>query len=107
MPRPSRSKYRAVKTILGGVRFDSKKEARRWGELQLMEKAGRISLLQRQVNIPLHVGGIKVATYRADFTYRENDQLVVEDAKGYQTDIFKLKWKIVKILYPEWRFVLS
>lgn len=107
---PSRfkpSKYRAVATVVDGLRFDSKKEARRWQELQLLERSGGISLLRRQVAIPLVVCGVKVATYRADFTYSLGGQLVVEDAKGYQTDIFKLKWKIVQILHPDWRFVLS
>lgn len=101
------SKYRAVKVVVNGVRFDSKKEARRWQELQLLEAAGKISDLQRQVNFPLSVNCKKICTYRADFTYRQGDRAVVEDAKGYQTDVFKIKWKLLQLLYPDRSFVLS
>lgn len=102
-----RNKYGARVTVIDGVRFDSKKEAMRWQELLHLEAAGMIAKLERQVAIPLTVCGIKVATYRADYMYEMDGQTVVEDAKGYQTDVFKLKWKIAQALHPLWRFVIS
>lgn len=109
--RPARSKYGAKKTTVGGERFDSTKEARRWQQLQIMERAGKINSLQRQVKyiiIPEHRepdtrgprGGVKrgrvierARYYVADFVYYDNDAraLVVEDCKGFRTAEYKLK----------------
>lgn len=87
------------------MRFDSKAEAQRWAQLELLQAAGQISELKRQVRFPLHAAimdqqtpaivAAKVADYVADFTYRENGRLVVEDAKGSAiTDVaaLKLRW---------------
>jgi len=71
------------------ITFDSHAEMKRWGELRLLEKAGRITRLERQPRNHLHVGGRKIGAYVADFTYFkllpdgliEGDQ-VVEDVKG-------------------------
>lgn len=98
-------KYGAVATVVDGVRFASKKEARRDAELKLMERAGKISMLHRQRSFDLCVNGIKICRYVGDWGYVENHKAVVEDAKGVQTPAFKLKWKLAKALYPdiEWR----
>lgn len=84
------------------VRFDSKAEAQRWAELELAQKAGVISELRRQVRFPLlaYATGqdgkpVKVCDYVADFTYRKDGALVVEDCKGGAiTDVaaLKLRW---------------
>lgn len=102
-----RNKYHAKVTVIDGLRFDSKKEAMRWKELKMLEAAGDIKNLQRQVSIPLAVAGVKVCTYRADFMYEMGGVVVVEDAKGYQTDVFKLKWKMGQALYPLFKWVIS
>ena len=88
-------KYRNEPVVVDGIRFASKFEAKRWGDLRILEQLGRISDLQRQVSYPLHtVGGAKITTYVADFVYLEpSDELVVEDAKGYETPEFKKKAK--------------
>lgn len=93
-----RLKYGNKLTVINGTRFHSKGESRRFLELQLLEKAEKISNLKLQVTFPLIVNGVEVATYKADFTYIENSKLVIEDYKGFQTDIFKLKWKILKAM---------
>src|SRR4051794_11332320 len=98
MRRP-RSKYGNRKTPLDGHVFDSAREARRWSELRLLERAGLIRGLERQVSYPLVVNGVKVCEYRADFRYTEGGQVVVEDAKGYRTREFILKKKLVWVLY--------
>jgi hypothetical protein len=103
----SRNKYGAQKTEIDGLRFDSKKEAMRWLELKKLEGIGVIAKLERQISIPLHVAGVKVCTYRADFMYEMDGATIVEDAKGYQTDVFKLKWKIGQALFPLYKWVIS
>lgn len=85
-----------------GIWFDSKKEARRWGELLLMQRAGQITGLRRQCPIILQGrdGPILTATgremiYRADFVYIEAGEEVVEDAKGHPSDIYLIKKAIL------------
>lgn len=97
MKRPH--KYGAVATTVDGIRFPSLKEARRWSDLKLLEKAGVISELKRQVRHPMIVAGQKVCDYVSDATYIENGVFVVEDSKGMLTDVFKLKAKLFKAIY--------
>jgi hypothetical protein len=87
--------------------FDSKGEANRWAELKLAERAGQIKDLKRQVPYVLEspyfnenrqIRGIK---YIADFVYIENNKTVIEDFKGYRTDIYKLKKKKLLKLIAE------
>lgn len=95
--------------------FDSRKEARRWQELRLLQRAGMIRDLRRQVKfelVPEHRapdtigprGGVKKGRvieraryYTADFVYvdAKTDKMVVEDVKGYKTDVYKLKRAIM------------
>lgn len=85
------NKFNARRIEVDGIRFDSKKEAARWHQLQLMKKAGLISDLQRQVAFELQpavvVDGRKkpALRYVADFTYKEKGTLVVEDVKSKAT----------------------
>ena len=90
------SKYRAVPTVLDGIRFASKKEASRYSELKLLEKAGNIAELRRQVVFPISVNGIHVCKYVADFTYYDDRRdYVVEDVKGVKTRMYALKKKLL------------
>ena len=93
------SKYRNKRVTVDGITFDSIKEARRYMELKMLEKGGYISDLQLQVPFELvptqrnrdgKVVSRKVS-YIADFTYTEDGQFVVEDVKGFQTDLYRLK----------------
>lgn len=94
-------KFRNVPVEVDGIRFDSKKEARRWGELRLMERASLIADLKRQVRYRLDVNGLHVCDYIADFTYLEGSGagLTVEDVKGVATDVFRLKAKLMKAIH--------
>jgi len=66
----------------------------RWGELKLLEAAGTIKRLERQVTYPLHAfGGEEITSYVADFRYLEGSHIVVEDAKGFKTATYRLKRK--------------
>lgn len=99
-----KSKYHNKKVIIDGIKFDSKKEANRYQELKLMQRAGIISDLQRQVKyvlIPSQKGDDgrvveRPCTYIADFVYvDENGKKVVEDTKGYRTSDYKIKRKLM------------
>ena len=87
---------RKVKAPDGQV-FDSVKEYHRWGVLRLLERAGRISDLKRQVSYELipKQQGERACSYVADFTYIEDGKLVVEDCKGFKTDVYKIKKKLM------------
>lgn len=97
-----KSKYHAQKTVLDGIKFDSKKEANRYAELKLMERAGVIRDLKRQVRYELipafDVDGkhYRPTTYVADFVYTDakSGKEIVEDVKGVRTDVYRLKSKM-------------
>jgi hypothetical protein len=98
-----RSKFLNVRTEIDGLKFDSKKEAARWLELELLQKAGKISNLKRQVPFELNVNGIKIGKLVLDFTYTENGKTVYEDVKSKptMTPIFKWKAKHFKAQYKQ------
>ena len=107
-----RRKFGNVPTVVDGVRFASKAEAKRDAELLLLERANKICGLARQPRFPLVVKGVKVCTYVADWSYFDADvnrmkTLVVEDAKGVQTPAFRIKWALAKALHPEIEWRLS
>ena len=76
--------------------FASKKEARRYNELHLLERAGHIRALVKQPKFYITVNGVDVCTYIADFCYFEGEQRIVEDVKGFKTPIYRLKKKLMK-----------
>lgn len=102
------SKYRNATTVIDGEVFDSKKEAARWQELKLLERAHEISNLRRQVVYELlpnqySADGKKLleraVRYVADFVYEENGKTVVEDAKGVRTVAYILKRKLMLFIH--------
>jgi hypothetical protein len=116
-----RTKYQAIKTKVDGIEFDSRKEARRYRELLLLQRAGEIQKLRTQekfVLIPSQYETVetgeyyqlgskkgipktkevcveKAVVYVADFTYMENGKLVVEDTKGFKTKDYIIKRKLM------------
>jgi hypothetical protein len=103
----TRSKYGAQPQIVDGIRFASKREARRYFELKMLERAGEIKELSLQPKFPLYVASphrterIKVCDYIADFRYRKGPTglLVIEDAKGMKTPVYRLKKKMFEAQY--------
>ncbi len=101
------NKYRNKKVQVDMYVFDSIAESRRYKELKLLEKAGEISNLQLQPRFLLQDSFKKNGkTYRkveyiADFMYLQDGKNIVEDVKGIQTDVFKLKHKLFEKLYPD------
>jgi len=94
------SKYRAIKTVVDGITFDSKAEARRYGELRLLVKANAIFCLELQPRYDIVVQGQKICFYKADFRYKESHDYdapwIVEDVKGMKTPVYNLKKKLMK-----------
>lgn len=108
-----RNKYHNKPLDIDGMHFDSRGEFERWQELRLLERAGQISNLRRQVAYELipaqyepstvdSKGRIKrgklierKCTYIADFAYQRGSDLIVEDYKGVETDAFKIKRKLM------------
>lgn len=114
MARPvrmaSRSKYSAQPTVVDGIRFASKREAQRYGELKLLEKADQIRQLALQPRFALKVRANDapvteiIGDYVADFSYLTHDpdfpaRFVVEDVKGVKTALYKWKKKHVEAQY--------
>jgi len=95
-----RSKYKAVKTEVDGIMFDSKREAARYMELRLLERAGEIKNLELQPAFECRIDGKKICTYKADFRYFTAKECVVEDVKGMKTPVYRLKKKLVEALFP-------
>ena len=101
------SKYKSIKTVVDGITFDSKREAKRYSELKLLERAGVIAKLELQVPfelIPKHeIDGIKIRAtkYVADFTYYDHEKaiFVVEDCKGFRTQEYKNKKRQMREKY--------
>ena len=108
-----KNKYRSQKVEVDGIVFDSKKEAKRFQELRLLEKAGAIQNLKTQVKFILipaqrepdtigKRGGRKKGkllerecNYVADFVYTENGATIVEDTKGFRTKDYIIKRKLM------------
>lgn len=97
------NKYHNTRTELNGRKYDSKAEATRAWELQQLEKIGEIEDLEYQVPFVLldpKKGVHRGIKYLADFVYSENGKTVVEDSKGFRTEVFKLKKKMFQSRYP-------
>lgn len=98
-------KYRNIKTEIDGIRFDSRKEAKRYAELKLLVKAGQIQDLRLQVDYqvvePVTINGKRerAIVYRADFVYLENGKPVCEDVKGVRTDVYRIKRRLMKLVH--------
>ena len=104
----SRSKYNNRKITYNGETYDSVKEYRRHDELKLLQRAGKISGLERQVKFELIPSQkdretkkvlLRGVSYVADFVYEKDGQRIVEDVKGYRGGgayaVFTLKKKLM------------
>jgi hypothetical protein len=115
-----KSKFHNEPVTVDGIRYDSRNEARRHAFLKLMEKAGEISELQYHVPFTLipkgsveiirMPDGTEIETkrydrkhwYEADFVYTtKKGDIVVEDFKGFETESFKQKRELFKIIYKK------
>ena len=103
LAKPKPSKYRNRKTVVDGIAFDSAKEAKRWCELLLLERAGEIRNLRRQTKYRLDVNGKFIGHYKDDFSYDKDDKRlvicwrIVEDvkSKATRTPVYRLKKRLM------------
>lgn len=99
------SKYKNKKTVIDGISFASQKEAKRYQQLKQLEKDKKITDLRLQVSYELQphykINGktIRAIKYVADFVYIKNGELVIEDTKGFRTEVYKLKKKMFEYKY--------
>lgn len=100
-----KNKYNNRKVTVDGITFDSQKECDHWFKLKARQKAHEIRNLNRQVTfelIPAQKKGNRLieraCTYRADFVYIDckTGEMVVEDAKGVKTEVYKIKKKLMR-----------
>lgn len=107
-PKPKRSKYGNHKVSVDGMTFDSKREYQRYCELQMLEKAGKIEALQRQVAFDLlpavTINGKtkRAVKYVCDFFYKEDGKEIIEDVKSQITSknpLFRLKAHILMYVH--------
>ena len=98
------SKYRNTKVEIDGIKFDSKREANRYCQLRLLEKAKEIKNLELQKKF-VFAGVVfdsgRTASYVADFVYIDckTGQTIVEDVKGMKTDVYKLKKALMRYFF--------
>lgn len=96
---PQESKYHNRRVVVDGITFQSVKEASRWQELRLMEMAGEIVGLKRQLRIELvpKTKLYRAVSYVADFVYfdKRAGKTVYEDVKGMKTEVYKIKKKLL------------
>jgi hypothetical protein len=96
-PYRPKHKYHAKRTIVDDINFDSKKEARYYQELLIRQRIGEVIFFLRQV--PFHLPGN--VTYRVDFQeFRSDGTVAFVDVKGFETEGFVMKKKMVESLYP-------
>lgn len=104
-------KYRAQPVEVDGIKFPSTGEAKRWSTLRLLEKAGTLFHLQRQVSFLLVIDSKPIlirsagypngraVKYTADFTYTDETGFVVEEYKGFDTMESRLRRAVFEAIY--------
>lgn len=102
MRKIRRNKYRNIPIWIYGKRFASKKEGKRYLTLLYDEKNDRIEDLICQPIFKFPMG----FSYRADFMYQKNGKTIVEDVKGVETQVFKLKRKCFEHFYPQHQLII-
>lgn len=95
------NKYHATPTLVDGIRFASKKEARRYGELLMLARAGQITDLNHHTRFSIYINGKLFGHYTSDFDYTDvNGEYVVEDCKSPPTrrrDDYRMRKRLMRI----------
>jgi hypothetical protein len=97
--------------IYDGIEYHSQLEAKYAARLDLLKHTAldseKVSEWRRQVPIPLEVRGLLICKYIIDFVVDFADgHTEYHEVKGYETETWRLKWKLAKALYPGFRFVI-
>lgn len=96
-----KNKYNNLLTEYNGVKYHSRLEAKYAALLDIRQKAKEVENIKRQERFPLEVNGEKIGTYVADFSFFDKVKKVnrVVDIKGVETDLFKIKKKLMKAVH--------
>lgn len=96
-----KNKYGAKKTVIGSHTFDSTAEAKRYSHLFILQQQGEITELSLQPEYPIFINGVQVCKVKLDFRYRDKKGCIrIEDVKGKDTAVSRLKRKMVEAAYP-------
>ena len=96
-----KDKYGNQRVVVDGRTFASKKEAKVYNDLKLLEMGGKIESIKCQVTYPFRLNGVKICSYRADFVvkWKGKDKEEVWDAKGFRTPEYKIKKMMMLAFY--------
>lgn len=104
---PKPNKYNAKRTEYNGRKYDSKREAKHAFDLDCQIKAGEVRKWEPQFKIEIEVNGQHVCNYFIDFkVWLPDGSIEYHEVKGKETGLWKVKWKLVHSLYPDWNFKL-
>ena len=103
--RFDRNKYGNIRQTYNGYSYDSKLEAQYAANLDWRIKAKEVEKWERQHKISLDVNGIHIANYFIDFkVYLTDGSVEYHEVKGFESEVWRLKFKLTKALYPDWVF---
>lgn len=104
--RKGYNKFKNNRVEAYGIKFDSEVEQKRYEQLQALAREGVIWNLvsdKSRLRFRIEVNGQKICDYEADFSYTQKlngvDTYIVEDVKGVETPVYKLKKKLMKAIY--------
>ena len=102
-----RNKYNATTKDYNGRKYHSALEANYAMELDLRKKAGEIKKIIPQYKIDIRVNDIHICNYFMDFKLdMPDDTIEMHEVKGMETGLWQMKWKLARVLNPQWKFVL-
>lgn len=100
----SGNKYHAKSTQVDGITYHSKLEAGYADELRIRKMAKDIKDWERQVKLDLKINGYHITNYYIDFVVHHNDgSKEYVEVKGYETEVWKLKWRILEATFDEFK----
>lgn len=103
----SKLKYGNKKCMYNGYNYDSIKEANYAENLDWRIKIGEVLKWERQVKISIDINSVHIANYFIDFkVWLSNGVVEYHEVKGFETDIWRMKWRLCKALYKDLKFVL-
>ena len=101
------NKFSAKKATYNGYTYHSKKEAGYAMQLDWLIKAGEIEKFERQHKISIDINGEHITNYFIDFkVYYTDGHVEYHEVKGFSTDLWVMKWRLAKAMYPDYTFVL-
>lgn len=103
----SKSKYGSEKQTYNGYAYDSKLEAAYAQQLDWMIKAKEVEKWERQHKISIDINGVHICNYFIDFkVWFLDGRIEYHEVKGFETEVWKMKWRLSKAVYPDNNFVL-